>query len=164
MASGNTLATFTPKSNQPPSSNAATFDLRNGHLVLEFDQTTIETAVFPGTLPRNYAGGGLTVRIEWMGDGVTTGDVVWGASFERHDAAGTDLDSDSFAAEQTATGTTAGTDGAVRYTAITFTDGAQIDSLAVSEGYRLKIRRVASDGSDTMAADAQLLRVEVQET
>lgn len=148
----------------PPSSAYATFDTRNGHLLLEFDAGTAESAVFSGVLPRNYAGGGLTLRIAWLADTAVAGDVVWGASFERHQDETDDLDSDTFAAERTATATAPGTTGQVQYTDIAFTDGAQIDSLAVGESFRVKIRRVASDAGDTMAGDAQLLRVELRET
>lgn len=66
MASGDTLAVFIPQANEPPSSNYATFDTRNGILVLDFDGTTSESAVFRGILPGNYAGGGLTLVIYWM--------------------------------------------------------------------------------------------------
>lgn len=164
MASGSTLVVFKPQHNIPPTSNYATLDTRNQHLVLEFDKDTAESAVFESVLPRIYAGNGLTVTIAWMADGATANDVVWGASIERHQDDADDLDSDSFAGEQTATGTTASADGEVQYTSITFTDGAQIDSLAVGESFRLKIRRVATDGADTLAVDAQLLAVEIKET
>lgn len=164
MASGNTLAILMPQSNQPPASNFATIDTRNSHVVLEFDDTTAESAIFGATLSRAYAGGGVTVTIVWLADTATANDVVWAASFERHQAAITDLDADDFAAEQTATGTAPATCGALVYTNITFTDGAQLDSLAVSESFRLKIRRNASSGSDTLVGDAQLLRVEIRET
>lgn len=100
-----------------------------------------------------------------MADGATSGAVVWGGSFERHQDDSGDLDSDDFAAEQTATGTTASVDGEVKYTDIAFTDGAQLDSLAIGEHFRFKLRRVATDGADTMNAnDAQLLSVELRET
>jgi hypothetical protein len=164
MARGNSLCFFFPQNNQPPSSNYATLDTRNGHLCAEHDDSAIESCIFSGILPRNYASGGITVTIAWMAATATTGDVVWGASFERHADDTDDLDSDGFAAEQTATATTASGTGEVQYTNIAFTDGAQIDSLAVSEHFRIKIRRVATDGADTMAGDAQLLSVEVRET
>ena len=59
MASGDSLVIFTPLSNEPPSSNFATFDTRNAHPVLDFDDTTEEKVVFTGIMPRNYAGGGV---------------------------------------------------------------------------------------------------------
>lgn len=164
MAAGNSLCIFQPQNNIPPASNPATLDLRNQQLCLEFDPTTAESAVFSGVLPRNYSGNGLTVSINWAADGATTGDVVWGASIERHADDAQDLDSDSFAAEQTVTDTTASADGETVYSLIAFTNGAQMDSLAVSERFRLKIRRVATDGADTLTVDAQIFSVEVMET
>lgn len=164
MASGNSLCSFVPQGCIQPTSNYATYDFRNNHLVLEFDAGTDESVIWADILPRNYSGGGLTVNVLWMGDGVTTGDVVWNGAFERNEDSGTDLDSDSFATAQAATGTTAGTNGAVQYTAITFTDGAQIDSIAVGERFRFKLTRDADNVADTMSADAQVLAVEIIET
>ena len=63
MASGDTLLVLTPLHNEPPSANAATIDLRNQHAVLDFDAATDESAVFGGVLPRNYAGGGVTITL-----------------------------------------------------------------------------------------------------
>jgi len=163
MASGDTLYQFFPSDNEPPSSSFATLDLRNAHPVLDFDAGADEAAVFTGLLPRTYAGGGLTVRLHWMATSAVAGDVKWNAQVERDDT-GTDLDADSFAAAQTTTTTTGATSGAPNVTQITFTDGAQMDSLAVGEPFRLKITRDADDAADTMAGDAELLAVEIKET
>ena len=165
MASGNTLCVFTPQAGLPPASNYATLDLRNvAHLVLDFDASTEEAAYFEGVLPRHYAGGGITLRLCWMATSATSGNVVWGACFERHDDEATDLDADSFASEQTATSAAPATSGAVQYVDIAFTDGAQLDSLATGEHFRIKIARKAADGSDTISGDAELLSVELRET
>jgi hypothetical protein len=164
MASNGTMCVFGPQNNVPPTANFATLDTRNNLLVLEFDQTTAESAVFATIMPRSYSGGGVTITVAWMGDGITTGDVVWGGSFERHQDDTDDLDADGFAAEQTATGTTASGSGEVQYTSIAFTDGAQMDSVAAGESFRFKLRRVATDGADTALADAQALAVEIRET
>jgi len=164
MASGNTLCVFTPHNNMPPSSNFATIDTRNSHLVLDFDASTAESAVFGTVLPRHYAGGGITATIAWMATSATSGGCVWNGAFERHQASTDDLDSDSFATAQAATGTAPGTSGHVLYTAITFSSGANMDSLAVGESFRFKVTRDATNGSDTMTADAELLRVELKET
>lgn len=164
MASGNTLCVFTPKANEPPATNYATLDTRNSHPVLEFDAATIESAIFSDLLPKNYAAGGLTVTVVWMADTATASDVVWGASFERHQDETTDFGTDDFAAERTVTSTAPAAVGRPQYANVTFTDGAQMDSLTVGESFRIKIRRVASDAADTMAGDAQLICVTIQET
>lgn len=164
MASGNTLLAFYPADNEPPSSAFATPDVRNGHPVLDFDASTDESAIFTGVLPRNYAGGGLTVYLHWAASSATSGAVVWNAAFERVGEGSQDIDSDGFASAQAATATAPGTSGNVDIQAITFTDGAQIDSIAVGESFRLKITRDADNGSDTMTGDAELVAVEIKET
>lgn len=158
------LAVFLPSDNEPPAASYATFDTRNNHLVLDFDSATDEYAVFPGVLDRAYNSTGVTVRLYWAATSATSGNVVWVAEFERIDDEGLDIDADSFASGQTITAAAPGTSGQVQYTDIAFTDGSQIDSLAVGEAFRLRITRDANNASDTMTGDAELLRVELRST
>ena len=163
MASGNTLCTFFAASNEPPTSNYATVDTRNGHWVLDFDTTTQEAAIFTGIMPRNYAGGGVTVYIHAMLSSATSGTLGWDVSFERMSDATTDLDADSFATAQTVTAATVpGTSGIVLVLNVAITDGANMDSVAAGESFRLRIRRDVSN--DTASGDAELICVEVKET
>ena len=166
MASGATLLVFTAADNRPPAAAYATPDLRNSHLVLDFDGSTDEEAVFESVLPRNYAGGGLTVSTYWAFSSATSGSVRVQAAIERIDASSLDIDADSFPAFQWAGGTAPGTTGQVIVVAVAFTNGAQMDSVAVGEAFRLKIRRDAdgTSGTDDIATDAELLRVEIKET
>lgn len=166
MASGNTLAVFTPHSNVPPASSYATLDTRNAHLVLDFDGAADEEAVFPGVLPRNYAGGGLTVNHYIAFTSATSGSVRLQGAFERIDASSLDIDADSFASFQSAGGTAPGTSGQIIVVAVTFTDGGQMDSLAAGEAFRYKLRRDAdgTSGTDDIATDMELLRIEIKET
>ena len=161
MASGNTLCVFTPLENQPPATVYATLDTRNSHPVLDFDAATDEDAVFGGVLPRHYAGGGLTITLHWTATTATTGDVKWNVDIERMN---TDLDADSFVGANTTTTTTNGTSGIIATTAVTFTDGADMDSLAAGEAFRLKVTRDANDAADTLVGDAELHRVEIRES
>src|SRR5262245_59272143 len=140
MASGNTLITFRPQDNEPPSSNYATLDLRNGHPVLCFDTTTQETAIFTGVLPRHYSGGGITVYLHWAAASATSGTIGWDVAFERIGAAQQDLDADGFASAQTVTAATVdGTSGNVSITNVAVSNGANMDSIAVGEAFRLRV-------------------------
>lgn len=166
MASGNFMAIFGAQDNAPPASAYATPDTRNAHLVLDFDGSTDEECVFQSVLPANYASGGLTVDVFCGFTSATTGSVRWQAAFERIDASSLDTDADSFAAFQSAGGSAPGTSGQIIKVSITFTDGANMDSLAASEAYRLKIRRDAdgTSGTDDITTDAELFRVVVRES
>ena len=164
MAAGDSLLIFTALANEPPAAAYATVDTRNAHLVLDFDAGASESAVFSGVMPRNYAGGGITLSLHWMASSATANDVRWDAAFERIAANDLDTDADSFAAVQSATGTANGTSGKVTVTTIGFTDGAQMDSVAAGESFRLKITRDHDHADDDMTGDAELIAVEMRET
>jgi hypothetical protein len=163
MASGDTLIIFTPLSNEPPASNPATIDFRNQHPVLDFDDTTNESAVFSSIMPRSYGGGGLTVYLHYAMSSAESGDVDWDVAFERIGDQQQDIDSDSFASVQSVDNTTVpANSGDVDIVSVGFTDGAQMDSIAVGEAFRIKVTRDAS--SDTASGDAELVAVEIKET
>ena len=163
MASGDTLVVFTPLHNEPPSSDFATLDLRNLHPVLDFDASTNWSAVFSGVMPRSYAGGGVTVYLHYALSSATSGNTDWDVAFERIGDQQLDIDADSFAAVNSVDNTTVpGTSGLVDIVTVTFTDGADMDSIAAGEAFRLKVTRDAA--SDTATGDAELLKVEIKET
>lgn len=166
MASGNTLCVLTPLGNEPPSANFATLDSRNGHPVLDFDAAADESAIWTDVLPRHYAGGGITVTLIWAATSATFGTCRWAVALERIDAGTLDIDADSFATAQTTGGTANGTSGATTYTTIAFTNGAQMDSLAAGEAFRIKVTRDAdgTSGTDDMTGDAELIGLEIKET
>ena len=164
MASGDSLLIWTPLANEPPSSNFATLDTRNSHVVLDFDGATNESAVFRGVMPRHYAGTtGVTLYIHYAMTSATSGDIDWDAAFERVSDSQQDIDSDGFAAVQSVDNTTVpGTSGHVDIVSIAFTNGAQMDSVAVGEAFRLRITRDAV--SDTATTDSELYALELKET
>ncbi len=166
MASGDTLVTFSPAANEPTTSNYATLDLRNNHPTLDFDGSTDEEAVFTSVLPRNYAGGGLTVTTFWAFTSATSGSLRVQTSIERIDASSLDIDADSFATANSAGGTAPGTSGQVIAVAVAHASGAEMDSLAAAEMFRLKVRRDAdgTSGTDDITTDAELLAVEIRES
>lgn len=161
MASGNTLAVFLPSDNEPPATNYATVNVSATalHPQLDFDSTTAEAAIFSGIMPRHYAGGGITVYVTWAIAAIT-GTVGWTVEFERSNTA---INADSFASAQTITAATvSGTTLVPSVTNVAVTDGANIDSLAVGELFRIRIKRDVAN--DTAAGDAFLLGVELKET
>lgn len=163
MATGETLAIFTPQANQPPATNYATVGFRNGHWVLEFDTTTQEAAIFAGKMPRHYAGGNIVAYVSWMAAAATTGTGGWDVTLERDADAGDDMDADSFATAQTVTAATVpGTSGVIKVTSVTMTAGAAgTDSVAAGDDFRVRVRRDVAN--DTAAGDLQLLSVELKE-
>lgn len=147
-----------PYDNEPPASNYATLDTRNQHPVLDFDTTTQEAAFFSGILPADYGGGGITVSVWCAATSATSGTIGWDVAIERIDASSLDTDSDSFATAQTITATTVpGTSGQVLKLSVNISDGANMDSLAAGEMFRLRIRRDVTN--DTATGDAELFRV-----
>lgn len=163
MASGDTLVILLPFANEPPTSNYATLGFRNIHPVLQFDTTTQESAVWTAILPRSYAGSGITVYVHWTAASATSGTIGWDVAFERMSDATLDIDSDSFASAQTITAATvSGTTGIITVTNVAVSNGANMDSIAVGESFRIKIRRDVAN--DTAAGDAELIAVELKET
>ena len=164
MATTDTLLVFTPFHNEPPAASFATLDTRNAHPVLDFDGSADEEAVFTGIMPDNYAGGGLTVKVHVCFSTATSGTANIECHLER--ITGLDIDADSFAAMQDVGVTANGTSGIEVVGSITFTDGAQMDSIVAGDLFRLKIRRDAdgTNGTDDITTDMELLGIEVTET
>lgn len=164
MASGNTLLIFTPLHNEPPAANPATLDIRNQHPCLDFDAATNESAVFSAVMPQHYAGTtGITVYLHFAMSSATADTVDWDVAFERIGDQQLDVDGDSFAAVNSVDNTTVpGTSGLVDIVSVAFTDGADMDSTAVGELFRLKVTRDATN--DDATGDAELYAVELRET
>ena len=164
MSSGDTLLLFLPLDNEPPASNPATTDLRNAHPVLDFDAATNEDAIFSAVMPQSYAATtGVTVYLHYSMTTATSGDIDWDVAFERIGDQQQDVDSDSFAAANSVDNTTVpGTSGLVDIVNVAFTDGADMDSVAPGELFRIKVTRDAA--SDTAAGDAELHAIEIRET
>jgi len=156
------LADFDPNQATFPGSASASASSRNEHPLISYDDSADENVVFHGVISNDYSAGNLTIDFDWVAETATTGDVVWSGEWERINAGGTDIDSDSFAAAQTGTDTTNGTSGIPTRTSIAFTQ-AQADSIAAGDAFRLRIERVGTSGSDTLSGNAQLLRVSVRQ-
>ncbi len=164
MASGDSLAWWVSWQGVKDDTSGATNDVRNQHRVIDFDDSTDESVIYQGYLPASYDGGGLTLELWVAATSATSGNVVMDAAIERIQAGSTDIDSDSFAAVNSVTQAVNGTSGVPVIATITFTDGADMDSLAAGEIFRLKVTRDADNGSDTVSGDVELLRLHIKET
>jgi len=163
MSTGDTLLTFKPHQNEPTSTNNATLDTRNSHLVLDFDASTNESAVFKDIIPQIYADGGLDVLIHYSMTSATSGDTDWDVSIERIGDQVLDVDSNSFATAISVDNTTVpATSGYVDVITVSLTSGAEMDSLTAGELFRVKVTRDAA--SDTAAGDAELHAIELRES
>ena len=116
-------------------------------------------------MPRHYAGTtGVAVYLHIAMSSANANDIKLEVSFERIGDQQQNLDSDGFAAAQdTGDITVPGTSGLVDIIPVTFTDGAQMDSIAVGEGFRMNIKRVAVVGTDA-TGDLEIRFVEIKES
>jgi len=93
----------------------------------------------------------------------TAGTIDWDAAFERIGDQQLDIDGDGFAAVNSVDNITVpAICGYVDVVSVPFTDGADMDSVAAGEAFRIKITRDAIN--DDAAGDAELVAVEIRET
>ena len=167
MPTTKTLVQFDALAGQPPATGYPQLDLRNGIVVLDFDDTSDESIDFLGLVPLGYAGSDLEVVVTWSATSATTGDVFWQSSFERHplgDATyGTfDLDSSAFGTLVDATATAPSSSGQIARTTLSLPAlTAQLPE--GGESFRLRLLRQATDVADTLAGDVELLTLELRE-
>ena len=160
MASGDTLFIFDALANRPPEVNFASVDLRNGFVVLDFDDATNEAAQFFALLPGLYGGGNLQATITW-----TTTSAAAGNGRLRLEvtllAAGTNLDSLPAAhdTDDITVGSPAASGDLVQ------SNSAAIDAGSSAAGDQLLITltRLADDIADTLTGDIEILTVEIKE-
>lgn len=151
-----------------PVSNFATVDLINNNPVLDFSATVNEVAIFLGVLPSNYAGGGLTVTLALAG-AAATGDMSFAGLFRSFTDDVDNLLETAFNTWGTRQDNIAidapSVIGELTYDDITFTSGAQMDSLVKGEMYLFLLMRDAQDGTnDDMSGDASMVTCEIKET
>lgn len=173
MASGNTLIVLTARDGIPTATSGAAHGVfagaatpADGVPFLAFDSASDEYADFPCVLPRHYAGGGLTLTLYWFST-QTSGTCRWGAAIRRVQDDAEDIDTTAHSYDFNTVGaTTASAAGELNYATITFTDGADMDSLAVGEYFILRIFRDGdgTSGTDDLTGDAGLVAIEIKET
>jgi hypothetical protein len=160
MATGDTLAIWTPTANSPPATNYATLDVRNGHAVVDFDASADEAAIFGGVFPAHYGGGDLALDLLWAATAATSGNVVWNAAAEN--TADTDIDGDDFGSASSAAAAASATSGGLSKTTLTISAANAGDPTA-GDAFRIKVTRDADNAADTMTGDAELVAVHLRE-
>jgi len=103
-----------------------------------------------------YGSGNLTLELQWYADTASSGVVRWGAAIAAitPDTDSQDIETKSFATEQTVDDTHLGTTGQRVHTcSITVSN---LDSLANKDLLFVRIRRIGSNAADTMTGDAIL--------
>ena len=163
MAVGDSLCAGNALGALPRASSSAALNVSNEQTVIDFDAAADESIVFPIHISNAYAAGNIDVILIWSASTATSGDVVWEVSLERHEDDATDLDADSFGTVVTSTTTTASAAGEPKYSTVLLDTSAKRDSIAAGEHGRLLVRRLGTDGSDTMAGDANLRGFEFRE-
>lgn len=127
-----------------------------------YDAATDEQMCSERIYAANYGASNpnVTVIFDWYSrSGSTTGAVVWGASLSvltPGDAQS--METDAWATENTATTTVNATAKGMTRTTVTVTN---LDSLTANDSFLVRLRRIGSNGSDTMAGDAVLVGVTV---
>lgn len=171
MASGNTLHHLFPTDNSSPAATFATFDVMVGTStpaenipVLDFDDTTVEYADFYCVMPSTYANGGVTLTFIWSA-AQATNLCAWAAAFRRvaDDAEDLDTTAQTYDYNTTADLTPASVVGEVAYDTLTFTDGADMDSVTAGDYFILRVKRVAPTGTD-ITGDCSIHAIIIKET
>ena len=113
-------------------------DLRNGHPVLDFDDTANESTFFLGVLPSTYSAGGLQLKLTYCASTAATGTVSWGFAFERKQTGVQDIDGDGFGAESSADGAVASQAGVVSQVVATI-PATSLSGAVAGEPFRLQV-------------------------
>lgn len=155
----------------PPGTTYAQLDVRAGasspaesSRVWDFDASTVEYMDFLCRLAENYDGGGLTFTLPWSASSATSGNCIWGIAIRRIADDAEDMDASHTYDYNAVTDAAASASGELSYPTIAFTDGADMDSWAAGELAMVRVRRDASNGSDTMTGDAELWDISGKET
>lgn len=128
---------------------------------LDFDPASVEYAEFTVAMPSDWNGGTVTATFYWKANDATTNAVVWclqGRSF----ADGSAIDQ-AFGTVQCATDANASTAYQLRISAATSAI-TLAGSPAANQLVQFRVYRNATDGSDTLTVDAQLMGIMVSFT
>jgi len=169
------LLILTPQCSTAPAASFATLDTITGGStpaetipVLDFDADTSEYIDFKIILPAGYASGGLTVTVIFSmtsdHDEGTPHKVRWEVAFARISDDDLDMNGDQAYDFNGVSAIVPSVVGEVSYDNITFTNGADMDSLAAGEMAILRIYRDHDHADDNATGDAELQMIQIKET
>ena len=125
--------------------------------VWAYNAATSEHMDFHGRLV-GYGGGGLTLYVGYLCTTTATNSVVIGAGFRRVDADTEDLDVGFAYDYNYATDLQPATIGTISDFTVTFTNGADMDSIANNEAFIMRLRRNATATGDTTTVNSDVLQ------
>lgn len=172
MASGDTLLLLTPAHSTPPATVYATQDTIPGGSTpaeavpcLDFDPDQSEYADWSSLImPAHYGDGGLTVVIHWSASAATGASKVrWEAGLRRLENADDINAAHTYDTNGVST-TEPGAVGTKVTSTITFTTGADMDSVTAGDRFIFRVFRDHDHADDGMAGDAELQSIEIKET
>ena len=136
--------------------------------ILKHDDTTDWSSIGSGVIPLTYGGGGLTVKIHGSMSGANVSKTMsFDIAIERVAAAAVLTGGGSDFAAANNANPTVHADADTEFSfEIAFTDGADMDSLAAGEPYRILFKRDAdgTTSTDDAVGDFQLYIAHVRET
>ncbi len=175
MASGESLLTLTPNMGVAPATNGAQIDIHPGASTpaenfpcWDFDAASSEYLDFPNlVMPKEYDGGGLTIIVYFAtpGEVTVTDEVRWEIALRLIDDAVDPLSTSHTYVYNGVSADPPSVANEVAYEAgITFTDGADMDSVVAEKLFSLRIYRDHDHGDDTATGDAELFAILIKET
>ena len=167
MASGDTLYIFYAWGGSLPLSTGQaqlsaipTASISGFFQVAAFDPDTQEHIDFMGVMPDYYDGGGLTCTIIWSHED-NVNQIKWHLAFRRIGDDIEDLDLNHSYSYNNVFPVAPSVVGEISYDDITFTDGADMDSIAAGELFNARIYRDIGSGGTVFS---KLLAIHIQET
>ena len=160
MASGDSLITLDALSNRPPATGFAAVNVRGGFVVLQFDDSLDEQALFHATIPSHYGGGDVEVVLTWTTTSATSGSCKLRVELTRM-TSGSNLDSPPTVSDSVeVTENAPATSGDLVQS---FCGPLSVTGLSGGDTLIVSVTRVASDAIDTLAGDVELISVALRE-
>ena len=122
-----------------------------------FNATTDDHLDFYCRLWPNYTAGGLSVSLAWAADSATSGNTVWAVAIRAFPDDAEDMDASHTYDYNSITVAAPSAAGEIVYDPVTFTDGADMDSVSGGQYFVMRVKRDADNGSDTMTGDAYII-------